>query len=157
MRILTKDLVKKAIELARPSALAILNEAGTTWGPKWVSGCVKGPGLSTEVTFDFGEVSDRWEPEWGVQVKFIDIARTKMRVLEREGIPTSVLIATEPWRLEQGEYLYEGGVTRNGISVAVSGAEGRADEAIAEMVLSAIVMLAFMDVNDRVRQNRMQI
>ena len=157
MRILTEALVEKAIELARPTALAILGEKGTTWGPKWVSGCVKGPGLSREVAFDIGEVSERWEPEWGVRVRFIDIARSKLRVVEREGTPTSVLIATEPWRLEEGEYLYEGGVTRNGICVAVSGAEGRADEAIAEVVVSVIVMLAFMDVSERVKENRWQI
>ena len=157
MRILTNEMVDKAIALAKPSALAILNEKGTTWGPKWVSGCVKGPGLSSEVAFDFGEISDRWQPEWGNRVNFSDVARSKLRVVEREGIPTSVLIATKPWQLEEGEYLYEGGVVRNGICVAVSGAEGRADEAIAEIVLSAIVMLAFMDVNERVKENRMEI
>ncbi len=142
MRILTTALVGVAIELVRPSAEKILNAEGTTWGPRWVEGRVRAPGLEEIIKFDFGTTFRMWDPKWGKEKYFGEIAEKKLYVADREGVNTSIVVATRPWKLKKGEYLYAGGATRDGISVAVSGAKGATDEAIAEMIISAIVMLA---------------
>lgn len=157
MRILTEEWVKEAIELVRPSAEKILNTVGTTWGPKWVEGRIKVSGLEEIIKFDFGTTSRTWDPKWGEEKYFGEIAEKKLRVADREGVNTSVVVATQPWNLKEGEYLYDGGATRNGITVAVSGAKSKTDEAIAEMVISAIVMLALLETGRRVEEGRERI
>jgi len=154
MRILTEELIRKAIELARPGVQNILDTEGMTWGPKWVYGWATGPGIPEDekILFSFGQVDPNWKsPDFGL------IAYEKMLTVEREKLPTSVIASTKPWLLEDDEYLYAGATTRDGISVAVSGAMGRVDEAIAEIVLSLIVMLALMDADQRIKEDRMQI
>lgn len=155
MKIITEGLVKKAIELVRPAAEKILNAEDTTWGPKWVEGLIKAPGLEEELSFLFGKVTE-WNPSWGA-IFFSKIVAAKLQVVKREGVNTSILVATKPWKLEEGEYLYPGGAVRDGICVAVSGAKGRTDEAIAEMVISAIVMLAFLETEKRLKEGQEQI
>lgn len=168
MRILTKELVEKAIELVRPVAEKILNTEGTTWGPKWVRGVVKLPGLLGPLDVigfefgdvsidDFGDVSTEWNPDWGERKNFREIAETKLETAIREDMNTSFVVATRPWQLLPGEYLYAGGATRNGISVAVSGAKGVTDEALAEMVISAIIMLALLETEKRLKEGKEQI
>lgn len=157
MRILTEELVEKAIELVRPSAEKILKDEGTTWGPKWVEGKVKVPGLEEIIKFDFGTTLRTWDPKWGEEKYFSEIAEKKLRVADREGVNTSIVVATRPWNLKEGEYLYAGGATRNGISVAVSGAKSKTDEALAEMIISAIVMLALLEAERRLKEGEEQI
>jgi len=156
MRILTEDLVEKAIELVKPGVESILNAEGTTWGPKRIQGWVIGPGLKRPISFMIGSLED-WKKEWGEIMNFHPIALSKLAVSAREGLPTSVIVAEKPWLLKDEEYLYPGGTTRDGITVAVSGAKGRVDEAIAEMVLSAIRMLAFLEADRRIQEKQMQI
>ena len=152
MGILNKYLVRKAIWLATPSILKILEHKGATWGPKWVTGFVSIPDREEWIDFQIGE-----DPEWGNPDRFFEIAGKKMAVVEREGKATSVVVATRPWRLKDGEYLYPGGATRDGISVVASGAKGRADEAISEIILSAIRMLAFLKADVKVEAHEMKI
>ena len=154
MPILTSELVKRAIELVRPGIDAILNAEGTTWGPRWVCGTVKGPQDIT-VHFTFGEFPES-EP-LSSKASFYNVAQTKLEATEREQLPTSVIVTTKPWLLRGGEYLYPGGTTRDGISVAVSGAKGRTDEAIAEIVLSIVIMLAYLEMEKRIKEDKMQI
>ncbi len=156
MRILTEELVKRAIALTAPGAEAILNTTGTTWGLRWVAGFVMGPGLAEPIWFEFGE-DERWNPEWGKPINFTEVARAKLNASRREGLPTSVIAATKPWLLRRREFLYPGGTTRDGITVAVSGAKGRTDEALAEILLSTIIMLAMLEVDRRVEKKQMEI
>lgn len=154
--IITEELVKGAIRLVNPSALAILAAEGTTWGPRRVEGFLVAPGLRDPVMFSFGE-REEWKPEWGPQRSFWPIAERKLAVALREGVPTSVVVATRPWVLKLDEYLYAGGTVRHGIGVAVSGAKGRVDETLAEMVLDAVVMLAMLDADRRMEIKKMRI
>jgi len=147
----------EAINLVRPTVEKILNDKKMTWGPKWIEGFIKAPGLKYGITdFTIGKKTE-WNLEWGEKVSFSEIAAAKMHVIEREGINSSQVVATKPWKLETGEFLYPGGACRDGICVAVSGARGRADEAIAEMIISAIVMLAFMEADQRLKEGKYQI
>lgn len=154
--IITEELVWRAIGLATPSALEILASEGTTWGPQWVEGFVDAPGLEEPISFIFGE-STSWDDDWGEFRSFSEIAITKLDVADREGLPTSVVAATMPWVLDEGEYLYAGGTTRNGITVATSGAKGRTDEGLAEILLACIIMLAMLELDQRVKAEEMQI
>lgn len=160
-RIITKGMVLEAIALVGPSADKILSTPGTTWGPQWVEGRVMAPGLEEVIKFDFGEPSSRlgepnpfrsWKKEWGPEIYFGEIAEMKLRATEREMDNTSLVVATNPWNLELGEFLYGGGVYRDGICVGVSGAKEKTDEAIAEMVATAIAMLALLETERRIKE-----
>lgn len=160
MGILNKDLVNKALKLAEPSILAILNEDGMTWGPEWVVGYITGPGLSNEsILFQFGkDYGKEWKnADWGNQELFFEIARAKLKLVMREKMPSSVIAASKPWILESGEFLYTGGYYLDGIGVAVSGAMARTDEACAKIIHICVTMLAFLEAEKRIKENRMEI
>lgn len=155
--ILTRAMLNKAYELTKPSALAILNMPGATWGPKMAVGFVTGPGIETFNDFCF-EIDEPWNPEWGNEEKFWNIARRKLELAERMRMSTSVVVGTMPWVLEVSEFLYPGGgVYENGISVAFSGAMGWADEAIAKIFLANIIMLARLETDRRIAAGEMEI
>lgn len=154
-RIITKEMVKKAIELVRPTAEAILNTEGTTWGPKWMIGYVRVPELNT-IRAIFGNRTS-WDEGWGEEKDFSEVAIDKIDAAARTGIDTSAIVALAPWLLEEGEYLYAGGVSEEGIAVSMSGAKGRADEAIASILLSTIKMLAHLETERRIGAKDMQI
>ena len=160
MGILSRDLVNKALKLAEPSILAILNEEGLTWGPKWVVGCTTGNGLPDEgMLFQFGkDYGKEWNSaEWGNQEMFFEIAKSKLKLVMREKTASSVIASTKPWVLESGEFLYTGGYYQDGIGVAVSGALSRTDEACAKIIHVSITMLAFLEAENRIRENKMEI
>jgi len=156
--ILDKSLIQKAIELVTPGAVAILNSEGTTWGPKFAHGYVyaeeSGAG---DVEFHFGDITVPWDSKWGEQKDFAYVAWRKLNAAWREKKSTSEVVALDPWRLREKEFLYSGGAYRYGIAVGVSGALGRTDEALAEMVLSAIIMLARIEADKRMAEHRMEI
>lgn len=154
--ILTKELVRRAIRLVEPAAEEILSASDMIWGPDWVDGRVKIPGLEGIISFYFGSAMG-WRETWGEEKDFGEIAERKLRVVEREGVNTSIVVATKPWQLKKGEYLYAGGAVRDGICVAVSGAKSQVDEAIAEMVISAIIMLALLETERRLEEGEKQI
>jgi hypothetical protein len=161
MRILTAELIRKALELVRPSVEKILNTEGTTWGPKWVEVVVRASDqdslTSVPVLYTRFGKAIFWQSEWGEKKDFNKIALSKLYVAKREGVNTSIVIATQPWKLKKGEYLYPGGATRDGISVGVSGAKGVTDEAIAEIVISAIIMLAQLETGQRLKEGKAEI
>jgi hypothetical protein len=153
--IITEELIKEAIDLVSPSAEAIFAAEGTGWGPKWVDGFVAAPGLG-DIPFRFGEATE-WNPVWGDQPDFPAIAAQKLRLAKRLGEDTSRIVAVRPWQLEPGEYLYEGGVSRFGISAATSGAKGRTDEALADILVSTIIMLAHLETDRRLAAHHPRI
>ncbi len=154
-RIITEELVRKAVELTGPNAELVLAMKETVWGPTWVEGFIWAPGLGDAIFFTLGEKND-WQPK-EEQASSHEVAKRKLAVLVREGVPTSTVVSTQPWCLQEGEFLYAGGATRDGIFVALSGARGRVDEALAEVVISFIRMLAHMEVDRRVANKEMKI
>lgn len=154
--ILTEELVKKALGILAPSAEVVLGLPDTTWGPKWVDGWVLGPGLEQPLPFRFGQWT-KWDPSWGAKEDFILLAEQKSLIAEREKMSTSLVIATRPWVLREGEHLYPGGVHEDGISVGVSGAKGLADEGLAWMLLKTIKMLCLLETEWRIKQEQMTI
>lgn len=155
MPIVTEGMVKTAIALVRPAAQTMLKTKGLTWGPKFVEGSVRVRGLRV-IDFCFGTVPGKWNPKWGEEMNFAKIASRKRRLAERGRANTSVIV-TKPWTLLDGDYLYAGGVYRDGIAVGVSGAKSATDEAIAEMVVSTIVMLAHLETEKRIAAKQMQV
>lgn len=154
--IITEDIVQKAICLTNLSAKAIFNTEGTTWGPKWVEGHVKAPGLSRVVPFILGEKTE-WNPDWGEERDFSSIAFKELQAASRNSDDTSIIVAVCPWVLMDDEYLYPGGVSRFQISAATSAAKGRTDEALADILVTIIIMLAHLETDARVEEKRMQI
>lgn len=155
--ILTPEILDRAFALTEPSALAILRKSGTTWGPKMVVGLATGPGIYKPKEFTFG-IDELWDPAWGPnESEFWQIAKAKLAVVERLRMSTSVVVATMPWMLEPGEFLYAGGVYDHGISVAFSGAKGWADEAIAKILLVNIIMLAMLETERRIEAKEKKI
>lgn len=149
-RIITREMILQAVEIARPSAMAIFNLPGTTGDTKFVDGYVKVDGMEEHVEFTLGTSEDEEKSFWSVAV-------TKESVSSRTGLDSREVVEMAPWLLEEGEYLYPGGVTRMGITVATSGVKGFADECIAGFVLDALIMLAHQEAARRKAANEMQI
>ena len=153
--IITEELIRQAVDLVAPSAEAILAAEGTGKGPKWVDGFVSAPELG-DIPIRFGEATE-WNPAWGDQPNFPAIAAQKLKLAKRLGEDTSRIVAVRPWQLEPGEYLYEGGVSRFGISAAISGAMGHTDEALADILVSTIIMLAHLETDRRIAAHHQKI
>ena len=154
-RIITDMMLARAIELARPSAEAALAAAGLAWGPDWVYGIVRVPGLS-DMRFTLG-TPKTWNAEWGKAKDFRVIADQKMALADRLKVNTSFAAAEMPWLLEDGDYLYPGGVHREGLSAGISGAMGRTDESLAELVLSMLIMHANLEADRRKAEKEMLV
>lgn len=156
-RILTPEMLREAITLTKPSALAILKNPKAIWGPKRVAGLVKGPGIEEPVKIVF-EIKEPWNlSKWGKKDKYWKIAMAKLAVVERLHMSTTIVLATMPWMLQSGEFLYIGGVYENGISVAFSGGRGWADEAIGKHLLANIIMLAHLEAERRIEAGEEKI
>lgn len=157
-RIITPELITRALEMVMPATKEILNDPRAIWGPRWVNGEIDAPGLEKPYTFGFQVTESRkWNNEWGNKVDFAEIAHKKLAVVKRLGLSTGAVAKLMPWLLMEGEYLYAGGAWRDGICVAVSGAKSATDEAIAEMIISAIVMLSLLDAEKRLAEGKTQI
>jgi len=151
-----QEMVEKAIDLVRPTAKAILESNGTTWGPKWVDGYITAPGLDEAIPFTLGNKT-AWDPAWGEERNFDRIAWKKLRVAERLGQKTSIIVAVSPWLLLDGEFMYPGGDSRYGISSSASGGKGRADECLASLLIEIVIMLANLEADKRKETKEMQI
>lgn len=92
--IITEEMVQEAIQLARPTAEAVLQNAKCFWGPQWVRGLVRAPGLN-DIPFTFGTVVD-WNPAWGENRGFEQIAQAKLEVAHRLGGNTSHIVEICP-------------------------------------------------------------
>jgi hypothetical protein len=154
--VITEKMVERALEIAKPAIEAILDAPEATWGPKWVETKVMAPGLETPVKFTFG-CKTEWKPEWGKELDFGEIMEYKFTTARREKQNSSIIALTKPWLLYEGEYLYAGAAYRDGITTAASGARGWADEAISELVISIVIMLAHIEVDERVFRHEMRI
>ncbi|MCD5397129.1 MAG: hypothetical protein LRZ96_00885 [Candidatus Pacebacteria bacterium] len=156
MRILTTEMVEDAINLARPIVEKILSRKDATWGPKWVEVVVDIGDRNFPLYFHFGTIVP-WKEEWGAKKNFTEIALKKLKLSDRTGMNTSAIVALCPWQLEPGNFLYAGGVTKDGITVAVSGAIGIVDEGIASIIIEVIAMFAKLEAKQRMERGEMQI
>jgi len=154
--IITKAMVIEALEFVVPSAEVILaTEFGTTWGPRWVEGFIDIPGL-LDFPFRFGKKTE-WNSTWGEEKNFSVMAMRKLRTAKRLRMNTGIAITRCPWLFQEGDYLYSGGVYREGIACGVSGAKGWVDEGLAEMVVSSIIILAQLETDARKEWKEMKI
>ena len=156
--IINESMVQTAVHLTAAAAKKLSNSktVGAAWGPRWVDVFVNAPGLKERLQFHFGEKTE-WNPEWGKQMDFEFVASKKQQLSEREKMNTSEIAALKPWLIQDGEYLYPGGVYDSGISVGVSGAKGWADEAIGKILVAYIIMFAMLETDTRKTEKRMQI
>lgn len=148
MNIFTIAIANEAVELVRSAAEKILLTPGTTWGPKWVEGRIRVPESEEIISFLFGDPPQEWDPEWGEEIDFGAIAEKELHAMIQRDANNSIAVKTKPWLLEPGV----GGAPRNGICVAICGARGDADEAMAEMVISVIEMLAFLEIDEQLQK-----
>jgi len=156
MAIITESMIQQAIDLARPSVQIMLRTEDLTWGPRYVSCSLRVRNMPV-IQFDLGAIPKKWNTNWGEEINFASIARRKRHECERGRANTSVIIATRPWTLQDGDYLYAGGAYRDGIAVGVSGAKGRTDEAIAETIINCIILLAQLETDKRIAANQTRL
>ena len=159
--IITTEMVKQACSFAEPTILAILDDPKQkcVWGPAYVEVMISIPHNEKVIRAAFGASPEKkeWKKEWKTPKEFKNVAQKKLNAVLREGGMTSDLVNVAPWLFEKGEYLYPGALMRYGIAIAVSGARGRADEAIAEIILSMITMLAYLETDQRKKRELFQI
>jgi hypothetical protein len=159
-KIIIPELVLEAIELARPTAIAILRFEGATWGPKMIVGFVNILGMEMQIPYSFNAEGENaeWNPEWKSPDAYVRIASKKLGLVMKHELNTSVIVALFPGLLDEGEFLYAGGAYRTGIGGAsASGAKGWADEAISEHVLININMLTQLEKDRRILAGHMEI
>lgn len=140
--LLTEELVREAIQLALPSVREVV--AKHTWGPLGVAIVIDAKGLEKPFLFAMDELGPRenWKNRKGEFSDFLEIARLKAQLAKRYGSPTSSIVASHPWSLEEGEFFYAGGVAEDtDLAVGASGAFGDTDEACAWIVFSIIQLL----------------
>lgn len=129
--ILTRKLVEQAINIVRPSIVALLGSE-LTHGRRNLHLVV---GLSTSgstlLEESFGN-KDEWEHPYA------PIAIAKAGLCARTGMVARNVQKDAPWLYELGDTRYVGGVIENGLVVAASGLQDHFDEMISWMVLSAI-------------------
>ncbi len=162
-RLLTRNMCARAIEMIRPVAELILKGEDMTWGPNYGYGEISGPGIKA-LPFHFGDIGQKWdEIKWGAEINFYTIAQSKRKLAARESLKTTAIVRTSeivntrPQILERDEFLYAGGVACGEISIGFSGALGRVDEGIAEMVLIALLMLLHVKAEGKLKAGESQI
>lgn len=153
MSLLTEALVREAIHLALPTIERILSNDYCTWGPRGVAIVVNGKGLLGPVTHVAGDLNTdgtwsdkRTSEHWNFQ----QIALQKMLTASRGGAPSVDVVENKPWLLEEGDSFYQGAVAEDdGLIVAVSGAYGQTDQAIAWIIWNLIWMLCALSIRER--------
>ncbi len=159
--LLTRDIVFRALDLTRPSIIAILSRDFAIWGPSWVSIYINGPGLQKPffALINAGDSECKWKKEWGEEKNFGVIARHKLNLAQRTGMRTSLLASQCPWVFQEGDFFYPGGVAKekNGLVVATSGARGETDEGISDIIYVTIEMLCRIKIKEMQDSGRDQV
>jgi hypothetical protein len=151
--------VLRAVNLAESAVYALFDDPEFVWGPKLVAVAVDGPGLEKPVVVWVGNQDQPWQEDWGPQEQFRGIALWKVAAALDAGMPTAMLVHNHPLLLEDGDFLYEGGVCdlSKQIGVAASGIKGRGDEAVAKIVLAIMEALAHLQVASMKEQDIDQV
>lgn len=135
---------------------AILADDEAVWGPRWVEVHMRIWGCENLFLYTFGR-REQWKEEWGAPKDFMQIAAAKSHLALRSGFNTSLAVASNPLVLRQGDYLYPGGVVKDGLAVGVSGVKGETDERIAWIILLAIERRARAKVLEMVEAGQHEI
>jgi len=158
MPLITEELVEQAVAVATPSILALLDIEGATWGPKFLKGGINAPGLEKDYCFEIDAApNQKWAPDWKKPEFFEHVVSKKVAVCIRERASSSVIVAIKPWLLEKDEFLYAGGAYRDGITAALSGAKGWADEGGGNMIIDAIIALVQLKKDRLIADDKMEI
>lgn len=166
-RILTRELVEKAMDFLVPSIEAMLRVKKASWGPRDITIAVDGPGLGEPVCRRIGKPTAEkdWptgSTGWGDYKHpstFHTFALQKCRAARRNGEPTSVTIALRPLDFDDEEYLYAGGVAEKvgGLAVGASGLYGFVDEWVAWMIYRAVETLCQQEGAERIKEDNKKI
>ena len=135
-KILTQELVNKAVELLRPAVEKILEDKDCIWGPAWVELVFSGHNCVFAFT-KFGNKTE-WNDEWGEEKNFYALATAKHDLSRREGMSSSQIVLLKPWLLERGDWLYSGSSCSDDLVCGVSGAKGEIDEMIADLLITTV-------------------
>ena len=148
MALLDVNVVKEAVRLSLPTIRETLK--AHTWGPKGVVIVVD----AKELSEPFIHVMDELGPEeawvkWGDNTNFRQIALNKAAIARRHGTTSWHVVSQTPWKLEEGDFLYRGGVAEDtDMAVGISGTYGELDEALAWGVWNLIVGFCHLQVSE---------
>jgi hypothetical protein len=141
--LLDRRAAEEAMALARPSIEAVLARPGAS-GERVLHVVVMNPQLTpTAAPFERAvlyEASIGNPATWGADYRAF--ARAKAQLAWRLGRDTHAVQEQMPYLLRRGDTLLWGGVTREGITVACSGAHPWFDEACAGIVVSLLAAIA---------------
>ena len=156
--IITRELIEDAIDSMRNPASDLFSNPDAIWGPQWVEGIITAPGLEGNYMFRLGTPIP-WDEAWGEERHFAPVAQKKHQLIARlpQYIYTSVIARDFPWLVEAGEYLYPGGVSKHGITAALSGIKGWGDELLANGLVDKVIELSLLEVQSRVANKQMLI
>lgn len=147
MALLTEDLVDQAVELSLPTMREVARK--NTWGPKGVAIAVNAKGLDQPYLAVMDELGPmrEWEEKWGEGRRFDLIALSKAHIARSNGTTSWEVVSQMPWLLEEGDFLYRGGVAEDtDLGVGVSGIYGEMDEALAWIVWNLIAGLCNLEI-----------
>ena len=143
-------MMDKAIRLAEPIAVAILEIPGVTWGPKWVTGLILFWGEL--VPFSLGEdPSVKWNDEWGSPLGDILITKERLSLIARSRMTRVIAERNDSLFpdcrgcADEWESLFSGSAHCTGTDVVCIGAKGAACTAIAEIILVNIKLLTILE------------
>jgi hypothetical protein len=140
LKILTKELVLEAIDLALPSIRPTV--AANTWGPLGLVIAVSEKSLTDPVVYVMEELGseESWAEKWEGK-NFRKIALQKLLTSLHGEASSREVVANYPWLLDEGDSLYVGAIFVKGLAITASGAFGDTDEEASWEVFRKIQLL----------------
>jgi len=149
MALLTRTLVREAIELSLPTIRETLSKY--SWGPEGVVIAVDAKGLDKPFVYLMEELGPEeiWPEKWGEDKNFREIALNKAHIARVNGTTSFEVVNRTPWCLEQDDFLYQGGVAEDtDLGIGISGSYGVFDEGLAWGVWNLIVAICCYRVSE---------
>lgn len=152
--LLTREMVKKAIQLSLPTIQAACKAA--TWGPEGLSIGVELDGWDEPVYHlmkELGPVTT-WPEKFGKNTNFNRVVDGKLETA-RKGFDSHRVVSEEPWLLTKGCSFYEGAIVSPSgkLRIATSGAYGFTDRACGQVIYSMIFMLCRLKITELENQD----
>ncbi len=142
MKVLTKEMLDKAVKLASPTILRILDEPEAIWGPSFVSTLATSADTDAVFVANFGQNSDHrdWETVWGTSAQCQNSAHDALMHLKQKvrelGVTTANLLPLS--KTHNHIHPSATAVYRLGCMVSVCGVTDSYNEVIAEILLCLI-------------------
>ncbi len=140
--LLDKTAAEEAVRLALPAIEAALQRPGVS-GERVLHLVILDPHANRNLPFEQAVLHEHsvGDPaSWGADYR--SFARAKAELAWRRGCDTHVLQELRPHLLRTGDTLLWGGVCRDGLTVAASGAHPWFDEAFANAVAGFLLAIA---------------